>query len=301
MNVIDNAPESLKGFASDDVAFVSEPISGDDLTVGTGFKAQSFRARDIGETMDPLVMVDHFVATEPTFGVHPHAGMSAVSLLFEDSEGLFHNLDSLGNDIDLQPGDLYWLSTGRGAVHDEYPRANARIHGLQVFVNVPQAQRFEMPTSRLVRSEDMPVINTAEYRVKVVLGESNDVRGAASPSTPMTMLDGTIQPGGRFSHQAGAKRGIWVQSVQGSLDVIVDETARHIATGQAIAIKCAGNAKIIVSNPSRDPVHFVLFDGVQIGEPFVQDGPFVMGSQKQIADTKAAYKAGLLGTIPNYR
>ncbi|MBX2820962.1 MAG: pirin family protein [Rhodothermaceae bacterium] len=301
MNAINGATGSSNSFTSDAVALISEPNSGDDLTIGSGFKAQSFRARDIGETMDPLVMVDHFVATEPTFGVHPHAGMSAVSLLFEDSEGLFHNRDSLGNDFDLQPGDLYWLSTGRGAVHDEHPRPNSRIHALQVFVNVPQAKRFEMPTSLLVRSEDMPVINTAEYRVKVTLGESNGVRGATSPSTPMTMLDGSIQPGGRFSHQTAAKRGIWAQSIQGSIDVVIDETARHLATGQAIAIKCDGSAKIILSNPARESVHFVLFDGAQIGEPFVQDGPFVMGSQQQIADIKAAYKAGKLGTIADNR
>jgi len=301
MNTINEAIDSSNGFTSDEVAVISEPISGYDLTVGTGFKAQSFRARDIGETMDPLVMVDHFVMTKPTFGVHPHAGMSAVSLLFEDSEGLFHNRDSLGNDFDLQPGDLYWLSTGSGAVHDEYPRVNARIHALQVFVNVPQAQRFEKPTSRLVRSEDMPVINTAEYRVKVALGESNGVRGAASPSTPMTMLDGTIQPGGCFSHRSATKRGIWVQTVDRSLDVVVGETARHIAPGQAIAIKIDDSAKIVVSNPSGEPGHFVLFDGAQIGEPFVQDGPFVMGSQEQIANIKAAYKTGQLGAITSNR
>jgi redox-sensitive bicupin YhaK (pirin superfamily) len=297
MNAINGAIDSSNGFTSDDMDFVSEPISGPDTTVGTGFKAQSFRARDIGEAMDPLVMVDHYVMTEPTFGVHPHAGMSAVSLLFEDSEGLFHNRDSLGNDFDLQPGDLYWLSAGSGAVHDESPRANARIHGLQVFVNVPQTQRFETPTSRLVRSEDMPVINTAEYRVKVALGASNGVRGAASPSVPMTILDGTIQPDGRFSHQSAANRGIWVQAVKGSLDIVIDEEARSIAPGQALAISANRSAEIKIRNPSRESAHFALFDGAQIAETFVLDGPFVMGSQQQIADIKAAYEAGQLGAI----
>ena len=115
------------------------------------------------------------------------------------------------------------------------------------------------------------------------------------------MLDGSIQPGGRFSHRAAAKRGLWVHAITGSLDVVVGETTRHLASGQAIAIKCDSSAKIILSNPSRESVHFVLFDGAQIGEPFVQDGPFVMGSQQQIADIKAAYKAGQLGTIADNR
>ena len=121
MNAINAAMDFSQGSTTRDTAFISEPLEGADLTVGSGFKAESFRAGDIGEAMDPLVTVDHYVMTETTFGAHPHAGMSAVSLLFEDSEGLFHNRDSLGNDFDLQPGDLYWLSAGSGAVHDESP------------------------------------------------------------------------------------------------------------------------------------------------------------------------------------
>ena len=221
-----------------------------------------------------------------------------MSLLFEDSEGLFHNRDSLGNDFDLKPGDLYWLSAGIGAVHDESPRANSRIHGLQVFVNVPQTRRFEPPASRLVRSKDMPVIQGTDYRVKVALGESNGIRGAVSPSTRMTILDGTIQPGGRFSHRAGTNRGIWAQAIKGNLDVAVEETVRHLDPGQAIAVKTDWAAKISIRNASQESVHFALFDGAQIAESYVQDGPFVMGSLEQIAKIKAAYEAGQLGSIP---
>lgn len=298
MNAINKAIDFSQGSTMGDMAVVSEPLSGAELTVGDGFKAQSFRAGDIGEAMDPLVMVDHYVMTEPTFGAHPHAGMSAVSLLFEDTEGLFHNRDSLGNDFDLQPGDLYWLSAGSGAVHDESPRTNARIHGLQVFVNVPQSRRFESPASLLVRSKDMPVINAGDSRVKVALGESNGVRGAGSPSTPMTILDGRIQSGGLFSHESAANRGIWIQAVKGSLEVIVGESTKHLASGQAVAIKADGHAEISIQNTSNEMAHFALFDGEQIAETYVQDGPFVMGTHEQIEEIKSAYQAGQLGSIP---
>ena len=301
MNAINTSKTSSKGVNKHRETFMSEPLNGADVSNGRGFTAQNFRARDIGDAMDPLVMVDHYVMTKPTFGAHPHAGMSAVSLLFEDSEGLFHNRDSLGNNLDLKPGDLYWLSAASGAVHDESPRANACIHGLQVFVNVPQDQRFETPTSRLVRSEEMPVISHSDYRVKVALGESNGHRGVASPSTPMTVLDGTIQPGGCYSHEADTNRGIWIQVIVGSLDVVFGETTRHLTRGQAIAIKTGVNAKVFISNPSREPVHFVLFDGARIGETYVHEGTFVMGSQHQINNIKALYEAGELGAIANNR
>lgn len=285
------------GAVTTEFPWVSKPISGADLSIGHGFKAQSFSAHEIDESMDPLVMVDHYVMTQPTFGAHPHAGLSAVSLLLEDSEGLFRNRDSLGNDLDLRPGDLYWLRAGAGAVHDESPRPGARTHGLQVFVNVSQTHRFEEPASLLVRSEEMPVISTSEYRVKVALGESNGVRGAASPSTPMTVLVGTIQSGGQFSHRSVNNRGIWTHSIDYGLEVVVGETARHLAPLQAVAAKTDGSTTITIGNPSATPVQFVLFDGALISEPYVQEGPFVMGSQEQIEHVKAAYEAGKLGGI----
>ena len=301
MSATNSAIDSSKDLTTSGIAFVSAPLSGADIKVGGGFEAESFRESDIGASMDPLVMIDHYVMTEPTFGVHPHAGMSAVSLLFEDSEGLFHNRDSLGNDFDLQPGDLYWLSAGSGAIHDESPRTNSRIHGLQVFVNVPQAQRFAAPTSLFVRSNDMPTIDSADYRVKVALGESNGVRGAVSPSTPLTILDGNIQPGGCYSHGSATNRGIWIQSIEGSLDIVVGEISRHLSPGQASAIKTDDMTNISINNQSPESAHFVLFDGAQIGETYVQDGPFVMGSHEQVAGIKARYEAGLLGNITNYR
>lgn len=289
------------GVSADVGTWVSEPISGADLTIGTGFRAQTFNAQGIEESMDPLVMVDHYVMTEPTFGEHPHAGMSALTLLLEDSEGLFRNRDSLGNDFDLHPGDLYWLSAGRGAVHDEFPQANARTHGLQVFVNVSQTDRFAEPTSLLVRSEDMPVMSTADYCVKVALGQSNGIRGTTSPSTQMNILVGTIQPGGSFPHRSAANRGIWIQSTQGYLEVAVAESVRQVAPGQAIAVNTIASENINFTNPANEPIHFVMFEGVRIAETYVQDGPFVMGSEEQIANVKATYEAGELGSIAGNR
>ena len=87
---------------------------GETMTRGTGFEALSFIHRQLDGLMDPLIMVDHFTMTEPTFAPHAHAGLSAVSVLFEDSTGSFRNRDSLGNDIELAPGDLSGLK-GRPA------------------------------------------------------------------------------------------------------------------------------------------------------------------------------------------
>lgn len=281
------------------VAAMSKPLQGTKLSIGRGFCARSFRAQAVGTLMDPLVMVDHYVMTEDTFGAHPHAGLSAVSLLFEDSEGLFRSRDSLGNDFDLRPGDLYWLKAGSGAVHDESPRVGARTHGLQVFVNMPQSQRFEAPESLLVRAEDMPVITAEGYRVKVAMGESNGVFGARSPAIPMTILVGAIQPSGHFVHGSASNRGIWVQAIEGDLELVVDEQVRSLDRGEALTIRVDASSRVRIGNPSKEPARFALFDGERIDESYVHNGPFVMGSEDEIAAINAAYDSGKLGQIPN--
>ena len=132
------------------------PVYGSPLSIGSGFTGVGFRHGQFSGAMDPLIMVDHYTMTKPTFGAHPHAGLSAVTVLFEDTEGKFNNRDSLGNDFNINPGDLYWLNAGSGAIHDEAPRKGASIHGLQIFVNLPARMKHQAPSSLHVKREDIP-------------------------------------------------------------------------------------------------------------------------------------------------
>jgi hypothetical protein len=250
--------------------------------------------------MDPLVLVDHYVMTEDTFGTHPHAGLSAVSLIFLDSEGRFHNRDSLGNDFDLLPGDLYWLKAGHGALHNESPREDSRIHGLQIFVNVPQELRYEEPSSLLVRRQDMPELSNNEHRVRVALGESNGVAGAKSPGLPMTILDGRLACNGSFKHKLTGGRNAWVHVIDGEIEVAVSGNSVRLRYGQAIAINNAENGESItvrISAGNRSQAQFALLDGQPVKEPYVQKGPFVMGSMQEIESINQAFDEGRFGSL----
>lgn len=279
---------------------VSTPVAGRALVIGEGFTAQSFRAREVDAAMDPLVMVDHYVMTESTFGAHPHAGLSAVSLLFEDSSGRFHNRDSLGNDFDLLPGDLYWLKAGSGAVHDEAPRPGSRIHGLQVFVNLPERQRRDAPMSLRVRGDEMPVLTGENYRVRIALGSSNGVAGVAAPDASMTILDGTVSADGAFVHRLAPNRNAWVQAIDGDLSVSVAGPHYSIREGEALTVSSPVEGELMdlqLTSTRGEATHFALFAAEPIHEPYVQQGPFVMRSAEEIDTVKAAYEAGQLGAV----
>ncbi|MCB1643900.1 MAG: pirin family protein [Pseudomonadales bacterium] len=279
--------------------------NGRSLEIGTGFKALTFREKDFPGAMDPLVMVDHYTMTEPTFGVHPHAGLSAVSVLFEDSEGRFHNRDTLGNDFDLLPGDLYWLKAGAGVVHDESPRPGARIHGLQVFVNLPSVIRSGEPESMHVKAQSVPVLEGEGTRVRILLGSSNGITTQQSLAVPMTILDGRVDKDAGFTHTLEEAQSAWIVAIEGQLELTISGRGVTLSAGQAIAVSAAAlaemNDHLVLSigftNKGEASAHFVLFAAKPIGETFVQKGPFVMDSLADIERVESDYLAGKFGRL----
>ncbi|QQD17465.1 pirin family protein [Spongiibacter nanhainus] len=275
---------------------LSQKVTGKPLRIGEGFEAMSFKHDQFDGLMDPLVMIDHYTMSRPTFGAHPHAGMSALSILFEDSEGVFNNRDSLGNNIDLLPGDAYWLKAGSGAVHDEKPTQGSRTHGLQIFVNLPQRHKHDAPTSRHVPSTAIPVIASEGHRVRVVLGDSNGTQGPQSPALPLTALDAFLDAGGTYTHDVNADQSLLVYSVHGEVTVQLGEQEIHLPEKQAIAMQSGARAQTL-NLASAKGAHLVVLQGAPVREQFIQKGPFVMSTTADIQQVTAAYEAGQLGAI----
>lgn len=263
------------------------------IKIGDGFEAQSYQHADFRGLMDPLIMVDHFVMTQPTFGTHAHAGLSAVTVMFEDSKGAFRNRDSLGNDLDLAPGDLYWFKAARGAIHNEAPRPEARTHGLQVFVNLPTKNRHDAPAAIHLSAKDIPKLPGDHAIARLVLGESNGVAGAAAPDIPLTLLDIDMQAGGQFTHKGDSRHHAWILAIKGTFTVTCNAGSTDLQPGKAIAIAGATN----ISFFTEEGAHAVLFRGHPLRQTFVQRGPFAMGNAAELDAVEADYRAGRLGSI----
>lgn len=275
---------------------VTDPVRGRQINIGVGFSALSFDHQLFNGLMDPLVMVDHFTMSEPTFGPHAHAGMSAVSVLFEDSKGLFHNRDSLGNDIDLAPGDLYWLKAGRGAVHDEGPRTGAQTHALQIFVNLPALAKHDSPDSLHVRAADMPELRGDGHRVRVALGNTNGVSGSTSPALPLTILDAHLEEGGGFTHLLPPGLHSWILAIRGTGQIIAEGRTVPLEPGDAVAFAANAEASELELR-SEAGAQLVLLQGMPIREPIVQRGGFVMNTREELDAVSATHAAGALGSL----
>ena len=284
-----------------DRATVSERIgavvSGTPHRVGSGFTANHFSEDMFAGRMDPLLTVDHFVMTEPTFEPHLHAGISAVTAMFEDSDGAFLNRDTLGHTVGLKAGDLYWLAAASGAVHEEKPEEGARAHALQVFVDLPERLKKEPARALHVEAEDVPILEGAGYRVRVVLGRSGATVGAQGTPEEMTMLDGVLQEGGHFSHPVPNNRQAWIYAVSGEVVLSVEGEMRLLTHGTATTVAAGSQTEIIFQADA--PAHFVLIAAKPIHEQFVKHGPLFMSSADDVQETLAGYAVGRFGNIPS--
>lgn len=273
-----------------------DTIAGKPVSVGSGFNALSFKHSMYSGEMDPLIMVDHFVMTEPTFGPHAHAGLSAVSILFEDSRGTFHNKDSLGNDIDLMPGDLYWLKAGRGAVHDEKPRPGGRTHALQVFVNLPARMKYDAPESLHIKAPEMPILTGDGYRARLMLGESGRNQSKSSPALPMTILDVTLEKEAGFEHSVPSGQAVFLLTIDGAAKIQTSRETATLTRGKSITFSPPATHENLVLT-AAERAHVAILQAAPISEPFVQRGPFAMSTQAEVDAMFAAHEAGELGSI----
>ena len=273
------------------------PVVGNTLRIGTGFSGLGFRHNQFDGKLDPMIMVDHYTMTSPTFGAHPHAGLSAVSILFEDTQGKFNNRDSLGNDFDIEAGDLYWLNAGSGAIHDEAPRPGASIHGLQVFVNLPAHLKQQAPSSLHIKRENMPTLTGEGYRVRLVLGESNENKAQQESVWPVTILDGYADTRAQFNHQVQTGFNTWVYAVEGDIDVLVNGQTLTLKQGTSMSFTFDEMSLLSIKGTVNSESHFVVMSGQPINEPFVQQGPFAMSSQQEIDAVITRYEAGEFGKL----
>lgn len=259
-----------------------------------GFSAASISAASVGGDLDPVINIDHFRMRMPTFPPHPHAGFSAVSYLFDDSEVEFENHDSLGHSLLAKPGAIIWSVAGRGMMHEEFPHVRGKLaHGLQVFVNLAAAAKLEPPRILFADGPAIPIVEHGGARTRVVAGSVGDVRGAIEPPGDITFLDIKLDPGATFEQPVEAERSALAYVIEG--DLLGGAERRALATLDAATFAPDGD-RVVLRAGTRG-ARVVLIAGRPLREPVVSNGPFVMNDREQIASAIERYRSGGMGRL----
>ncbi|ATE60622.1 MULTISPECIES: pirin family protein [Betaproteobacteria] len=266
------------------------------MNIGSGFRAYSLRGGEMAAPIDPFLGVDHAWMSAATFPTHPHAGFSAVSYLFLDSESGVNNRDSLGTRNLIQPGGLHWTAAGRGVVHSEVPAESGKtVHMLQIFVNLAVERQGAEAFALSLEPQDVPVVHLPGIKVRVPLGAFGEARSPLRPPTEVCLLDISLDEGASLSVPIPDGHSVFIMPIFGTLVIDGQSFAANEprlpvfpaqATLREIALQAKdGNAKVVVfsGTPLRQPVHW--------------QGPMALASAETLADRIAAYQRGEFGSI----
>lgn len=274
----------------------SAVVTAKPLRIGQAFIADQFRVSDFpGTAMSPFVMVDHFRMYAPTFDEHPHAGISAVTLMLEDSTNEMLSIDSLSRVTRFGPGDLHWTLAGRGITHNQTPVGQEGvIHALQIFVNLPSHMKDIAPDSFKVPSSSVPVLERSGMRIRVIAGSYEDVASPARTPQEVVMLDvKATRRSGKFEMRLPPDANALVIPIVGAIAV----GDLGVLVGQAIVCSSDASSEVLAISP-RAGTQFVVLGGRNNPSPVITNGPFVYATETDLRSAEKRYRAGHFGRCP---
>ncbi|HEV7526458.1 MAG TPA: pirin family protein [Acidimicrobiia bacterium] len=257
---------------------------------------------DLGAT-DPFLMLDEMGPIQYGPGEakgapdHPHRGFETVTYLFD---GEMEHRDSTGGGGLLRGGDTQWMTAGAGLVHSEEPtekmlREGGLMHGLQLWVNLPRADKLTPPRYQDLSGDKITLARSADGRtlVRLVAGELGGQTGPGSTHTPIVYAHATIAAGGKLALEWPGEYNALVYVLRGQVRVGGD--ARTVGEHQLAVLGREGETLVIEADADAD---VLLLGGRPLHEPVAWYGPFVMNTKQEILDSLDLYESGKLGTIP---
>jgi len=230
---------------------------------------------------------------------HPHRGFETVTYMLE---GQFEHEDSAGNKGAIAAGDVQWMTAGSGVVHSEMPsqeiRARGgRIHGFQVWVNLPARDKMMPPRYQEVPAARIPQGATPDglARVRVIAGEALGVKAVIDTRTPIVYQDWSLEPGAAVEQPLGEGHHAFVYVFEGSAEIGGDR--RSLSDGQLGLLGPGVNVRLAVPASAASGARLLLLAGQPLREPVARYGPFVMNTEAEIRQAFSDYRSGRFAEI----
>ena len=283
-------------------------------TAPRGFEGEGFPVRRAFAgvslaDLDPFIHMDQMGAIDYGPGEprgtdwHPHRGFETVTYMLD---GTFQHQDSHGGGGVITDGATQWMTAGGGILHIETPPeelvvSGGLFHGLQLWVNLPSADKLVAPRYQSLAGEQASLLASADggALVRIIAGEVDGHRGPGATYTPITFLHATVSPGARlhlpwrpeFNALAYVLSGSGRAGSEGRLvgegDLVVFGSGDHLLL--------RADDRQSTATPSLE---VVVLGGRPIREPIAWYGPFVMNTKAEVIQAVEDYQAGKLGVVP---
>ena len=259
---------------------------------GVGAKVKRFIGVRNLPNLDPFLMLDNFNVKLPAgFPDHPHRGMETVTYML--SGEMLHE-DFKGNAGNLGPGDVQWMTAGKGIVHAEIPASfDIPANGFQLWLNLDRKNKYCEPQYQEYKANDIPVFKNDEMIAKVVAGEVFGVKGPVTARTPAYFIDFNIKKGTSYQHIIPKEWNSMIVCHSGSLLI---QDAKQVSKGGCCVFEINENSdEILKLDILEDNTKFVMLAGKPINEPIAAQGPFVLNEKNELYRAFDDYQCGKNG------
>jgi redox-sensitive bicupin YhaK (pirin superfamily) len=281
----------------------------------SGFEGEGFPVRrafagvDLAD-LDPFIHMDQMGEVEYAPGEpkgtpwHPHRGFETVTYIMD---GTFDHQDSHGGGGRITDGDTQWMTAGSGLLHIEAPPeelvvSGGLFHGIQLWVNLPRADKWADPRYQDLRGGDVGLLSTPDggALLRVIAGDVAGHRGPGSTHTPISLVHATVAPGAAMElpWRPDFNALVYVLAGQGS----VGSARRPVRKGQLVVLGAGDHLRVDADQrqPLAEPnLDVLVLGGAPIREPVAWAGPFVMNTRAEVVQAFEDFQAGRLGSIPS--
>jgi redox-sensitive bicupin YhaK (pirin superfamily) len=273
--------------------------------VGDGFPVKNLFSYDrLGQAISPFLLLDyaapyHFSPTTQQHGVgsHPHRGFETVTIAYQ---GEVTHKDSAGGGGTIQSGDVQWMTAGAGLVHEEFHSAEFAQKGglfemVQLWVNLPAADKMTAPKYQAIIAKDIPVINfeqDAGY-IRVIAGNYAGHTGPASTHSPVNVWDGELKAEQIQHLHVPVDHNVLLVLLSGEIQLNGTQQVQDSSI-----VMFAQDGEIDIRVEALQDSKFLLLTGQPLNEPIQGYGPFVMNSKDEIIQAFNDFNSGKFGEIP---
>lgn len=259
---------------------------------GEGVGATVKRAIGVNELpdLDPFLMLDFFKVRLPAgFPDHPHRGFETVTYMISGSilhEDFKENAGAIG------PGDIQWMTAGKGIVHAEMPASKDEDSiGFQLWINLPKEKKLCDPKYQEFKKEEIPKYTEDGISVTVISGQYKGVEGRITPESVAHFYDVSLDEGREMELEVGEDWNGLIYPFKGANLRVNDEKL-----GVNVVAVFEGNGDTLkFRNESDSPVSFIVIMGLPLKQEVAKYGPFVMSEKKELYQAFEDFEQGKNG------
>ena len=246
---------------------------------GAGVNLVRVLGRDTVKEFDPILMLDSFDSINPEdytagFPMHPHRGIETISYV---SSGKMMHRDSLGNEDTVSSGEVQWMNSGSGILHEEQIPEADRLLGVQLWLNLPKDDKMSKPSYNSIKKEDIKEINIDGGKIRLLAGDYNEFNGYKGKHLPLNYYDIHLDESAEITLNMDENESVMLFTLLGSVyiedELVEEKTAVKLTEGNSLSIK-NGDEKAQV----------LYISSKALNEPISWAGPIVMNSKEEIKE-----------------